>query len=106
MVAGKEETTKNPPLSALSSVAVTIGKALESVVISAGDKPVDESDAAAIQAVESRPTGRNQVTPGGVASRAQSAAKHNARTLAEEKKIKLRDVLAVRTMHFTIFVYF
>ncbi|KAL7151420.1 hypothetical protein ABFS83_04G029900 [Erythranthe nasuta] len=93
VVAGEEETT-GPPLSALSPVAaVTIGQALESVVLSAGDKPVEESDAAAVQAVESRASGLDKVVPGGVAAAAQSAAKHNARTMADEKKIKLRDVL-------------
>ncbi|KAL8055045.1 hypothetical protein ABFX02_04G030800 [Erythranthe guttata] len=92
VVAGEEETT-GPPLSALSPGAVTIGQALESVVLSAGDKPVDESDAAVVQAVESRASGLDKVVPGGVAAAAQSAAKHNARTMADEKKIKLRDVL-------------
>ncbi|KAI3449654.1 hypothetical protein Pfo_006319 [Paulownia fortunei] len=97
VVAGQVERT-DPPLSALSPVAVTIGQALESVALSsAGDKPVDESDAAAIQATETRATGLNQIIPGGVASEAQSAAKHNSRTMAEGKKIKLRDVLAGAT---------
>ncbi|KAL0371293.1 UNVERIFIED_CONTAM: Late embryogenesis abundant protein D-34 [Sesamum angustifolium] len=95
-VAGEEEPAA-PPLSALNPISMTIGQALESVALSAGDKAVDESDAAAIQAVESRATGRNQVIPGGVASEAQSAAKHNARTMAEDRKIKLRDVLAGAT---------
>ncbi|KAK6164659.1 hypothetical protein DH2020_001523 [Rehmannia glutinosa] len=93
VVAEQKEETIDPPLSALNPIVVTIGQALESVALSVGDKPVDESDAAAIQAVESRATGLNKVIPGGVASEAQSAAKHNARTMAEEKKIKLRDVL-------------
>ncbi|KAL0459516.1 UNVERIFIED_CONTAM: Late embryogenesis abundant protein D-34 [Sesamum latifolium] len=96
-VAGEEEPAAAPPLSALNPISMTIGQALESVALSAGDKAVDESDAAAIQAMESRATGRNQVIPGGVASEAQSAAKHNARTMAEHKKIKLRDVLAGAT---------
>ncbi|KAK6141345.1 hypothetical protein DH2020_024895 [Rehmannia glutinosa] len=97
VVAEQKEETIDPPLSALNPVIVTIGQALESVDLSVGDKPVDESDAAAIQAVESRATGLNKVIPGGVASEAQSAAKHNARTMAEDKKIKVRDVLANAT---------
>ncbi|KAG8389331.1 hypothetical protein BUALT_Bualt02G0218200 [Buddleja alternifolia] len=96
VVAEKEESS-SPPLSALSPISVTIGQALESVAMSAGDKSVDESDAAAIQAVENRATGRSQVIPGGVAAKAQSAAINNARTVAEDKKIKLRDVLADAT---------
>ncbi|KAA8543256.1 hypothetical protein F0562_021249 [Nyssa sinensis] len=61
------------------------------------DKPVDQSDAAAIQAAEVRATGRNQITPGGVAAVAQSAAKLNSRTMPDENKTKLADVLADAT---------
>ncbi|KAI3773075.1 hypothetical protein L6452_04273 [Arctium lappa] len=72
---------------------VTIGEALEASAISAGEKPVEQSDAAAIQAAEIRATGRMQVIPGGVAAKAQAAASQNARTMNEEKKTKLGDVL-------------
>ncbi|KAL7112916.1 hypothetical protein ACP275_04G031100 [Erythranthe tilingii] len=76
VVAGEEETT-DPPLSALSPAAVTNGQALESVVLSAGDKPVDESDAAAIQAVESRASGVDRVIPGGGSIRSQTQCSYH-----------------------------
>ncbi|PIN09014.1 hypothetical protein CDL12_18407 [Handroanthus impetiginosus] len=97
VVAGQEDLPASP-LSAINPAAMTIGQALESVALSAaGDKTVDESDAAAIQVMESRATGRDQVIQGSVASEAQSAAKHNARTMDEGKKTKLRDILAGAT---------
>ncbi|KAK1431206.1 hypothetical protein QVD17_14503 [Tagetes erecta] len=73
---------------------VTIGEALEAAALSAGEKPVEESDAAAIQAAEVRATGLMQAIPGGVASKAQGAASQNARTMRDEDKTKLGDVLA------------
>ncbi|KAI3773243.1 hypothetical protein L1987_47768 [Smallanthus sonchifolius] len=73
---------------------VTIGEALEAAAISAGEKPVEESDAAAIQAAEVRATGRMQATPGGLAAKALGAASQNARTMRDEDKTKLGDVLA------------
>ncbi|KAI3678903.1 hypothetical protein L6452_38207 [Arctium lappa] len=81
----------------LGGDAVTVGEALEATVVSAGDKPVDQSDAAAIQAAEVRATGRMEAVPGGVAARAQSAAAQNARTPPLENKTKLGDVLADAT---------
>lgn len=81
------------PAGALGSDAITIGEALETTALTAGDKPVDQSDAAAIQAAEVRASG--YAHPGGVASAAQSAADFNARTLNVENKAKLGDVLAV-----------
>lgn len=75
--------------------AITIGEALEATAQSAGSKPVDQSDAAAIQAAEVRATGTNVVTPGGLAATAQSAANYNARVDRDENKIKLSDVLTV-----------
>ncbi|KAK6141382.1 hypothetical protein DH2020_024873 [Rehmannia glutinosa] len=69
VVAKQKEETIDPPLSALNPIVVTIGQALESVALYVGDKPVDESDAAAIQALESRATGLNKVIPGGVSSK-------------------------------------
>ncbi|KAF5465717.1 hypothetical protein F2P56_015698, partial [Juglans regia] len=77
--------------------AITIGEALEATAQSAGNKPVDQSDAAAIQAAEVRATGTNVVTPGGLAATAQSAANYNARVDRDENKIKLSDVLAGAT---------
>ncbi|KAL7589413.1 late embryogenesis abundant protein D-34 [Lactuca sativa] len=81
-----------PPISG-GDDQVTIGEALEAAAISAGEKPVDQSDAAAIQAAEVRATGRMQVVPGGVAAKAQAAASQNARTMRDEDKTKLGDVL-------------
>lgn len=79
---------------------VTIGEALEATALTAGQKPVEWSDAAAIQAAEVRATGRTNIVPGGVAAAAQSAATLNARTTKEEDKTKLGDILAVHTRHF------
>ncbi|KAI3924980.1 hypothetical protein MKX01_009808 [Papaver californicum] len=72
---------------------ITIGEALEATALTAGDKPVDQSDAAAIQAAEVRATGRNVITPGGVAAAAQAAATFNARVWRDEDKTTLGDVL-------------
>ncbi|XP_076932162.1 late embryogenesis abundant protein D-34-like [Bidens hawaiensis] len=72
---------------------VTIGEALETAALSASEKPVEQSDAAAIQAAEVRATGRMQLIPGGVAAKAQGAASLNARAMRDEDKTKLGDVL-------------
>ncbi|XP_074349216.1 late embryogenesis abundant protein D-34-like isoform X1 [Apium graveolens] len=76
--------------------AITIGEALESAAMSAGFKTVDQSDAAAIQAAESRASG-GAIKPGGVAAAAQSAADLNARTMNLEDKARLGDVLSDAT---------
>ncbi|KAL9450717.1 hypothetical protein AB3S75_012448 [Citrus x aurantiifolia] len=76
---------------------ITIGEALEATALTAGKKPVEWSDAAAIQAAEVRATGRINVTPGGVAAAAQSAATINARTTRDEDKTKLADILTDAT---------
>lgn len=77
---------------------ITIGEALEATVLTeAGKKPVEWSDAAAIQAAEVRATGRTNIVPGGVAAAAQSAATLNARATRDEDKTKLADILAVQT---------
>ncbi|KAJ6846044.1 late embryogenesis abundant protein D-34-like [Iris pallida] len=89
--------TYNHPAGALEGGAVTIGEALEASALTAGDKPVDRCDAAAIQAAEMRATGRNVIVPGGVAAAAQSAADTNARVMSDELKTKLGDVLADAT---------
>lgn len=70
---------------------ITIGEALEASALGAGDKPVDQSDAAAIQAAEVRATG--YVLPGGIGAAAQSAATHNDRTSWFEEKTTIADVL-------------
>lgn len=77
------------------SSQITIGEALEATAMTAGQKPVEWSDAAAIQAAEVRATGRTNIVPGGVAAAAQSAATLNARATRDEDKTKLVDILAV-----------
>lgn len=74
---------------------ITIGEALEATALTAGSRPVDYSDAAAIQAAEVRATGRTNIVPGGVAAAAQSAATRNARITREDDKTKLSEILAV-----------
>ncbi|KAH6821579.1 Seed maturation protein [Perilla frutescens var. hirtella] len=73
---------------------VTIGEALEAAGRTAGDKAVDHSDAAAIQAAECRATGSNLISPGGIAAVAQSAAAYNDGLVGKEGKVKLADVLS------------
>lgn len=98
-----DQFSKKAPLTSSSSVqdmgigggGITIGEALEATVLTAGKKPVEWSDAAAIQAAEVRATGRTNIVPGGVAAAAQSAATLNARITKEEDKTKLGDILAV-----------
>ncbi|XP_057780280.1 late embryogenesis abundant protein 47-like [Salvia miltiorrhiza] len=73
---------------------ITIGEALEATALTAGHRPVDYSDAAAIQAAEVRATGRTNIVPGGVAAAAQSAATRNARLPRDEDKTKLGEILS------------
>ncbi|KAM5561482.1 late embryogenesis abundant protein D-34-like [Rosa sericea] len=96
------EYMQRAPLAAPSTVQVsggqiTVGEALEATAMTAGKKPVEWSDAAAIQAAEIRATGRPSIVPGGVAAEAQSAATLNARTMRNEDKTKLGDILAGAT---------
>ena len=86
------------PSGALDQDAVTIGHALEAVAAAtAGLKPVDQSDAAAVQVAEMCAAGTGGTIPGGVAAAAQAAADHNARAARDEGKVRLRDVLSVRS---------
>lgn len=85
------------------SGGITIGEALEATAMTAGQKPVEWSDAAAIQAAEVRATGRTNIVPGGVAAAAQSAATLNARATRDEDKTKLAEVLAVN-IHIYIYI--
>ncbi|CAI0384407.1 unnamed protein product [Linum tenue] len=62
--------------------------------VTIGKKPVERSDAAAIQAAEVRATSRTTIVPGGIAAAAQSAATFNARTTKDEEKTTLADVLS------------
>ncbi|KQK13231.1 late embryogenesis abundant protein D-34-like [Brachypodium distachyon] len=90
-----EPVAATAPGGALGKDAVTIGRALEAAAASAaGGKPVDQSDAAAIMAAETRATGSDETVPGGVAATAQSAADMNDRTMCDANKVKLRDVLS------------
>ncbi|KAL4384885.1 hypothetical protein GQ457_15G023080 [Hibiscus cannabinus] len=73
---------------------ITVGEALEAAALSAADKPIEQSDAAAIQAAERRATGCNETLPGCVAAEAQSAATRNSRTMRSEDKTTLSDVLS------------
>ncbi|KAK2647022.1 hypothetical protein Ddye_022217 [Dipteronia dyeriana] len=73
---------------------LTIGQALEATIQTAGNKPVEYSDAAAVAEAEMRATGRNVVIQGGYAASAHSAAAYNTGMISDENKIKLKDVLA------------
>ncbi|KAI7749582.1 hypothetical protein M8C21_021884 [Ambrosia artemisiifolia] len=77
--------------------AITIGEALEATARTAGNKAVEQSDAAAIQAAEVRATGSSVVIPGGIAAQAQSAANLNTST-REEDKVKLSEILTDATV--------
>ncbi|KAG4998357.1 hypothetical protein AAZX31_10G235000 [Glycine max] len=83
--------------SAIKESAITIGEALEATAQTVGHKPVDQSDASAIQAAEVRATGSNVITPGGLAAMAQSAAAYNADCKHDQDKVKLADVLTGAT---------
>ncbi|KAK7270576.1 hypothetical protein RIF29_23815 [Crotalaria pallida] len=82
---------------AQDSNKITIGEALEATAHTVGDKPVEQSDAAAIQAAEVRATGNNVISPGGLAAAAQSAAAYNAACQRDEEKIKMADILSGAT---------
>ncbi|TXG72064.1 hypothetical protein EZV62_000643 [Acer yangbiense] len=73
---------------------LTIGQALEATIQTAGNKPVEYSDAAAVAEAEMRATGRNAVLQGGYGASAHSAAAYNTGMIGDENKIKLKDVLA------------
>jgi hypothetical protein len=77
--------------------AVTLGEALHAAAqTSAGDKPVDLADAAALQAAEARATGLGGNVRGGVAAAAQQAAETNAKRAEDGgggDRVTLRDVV-------------
>lgn len=85
---------------------ITIGEALEATALTAGHRPVDYSDAAAIQAAEVRATGRTNIVPGGVAAAAQSAATRNARLPRDEDKTKLGEILSVSSSDLSLYPLF
>ncbi|KAG6416100.1 hypothetical protein SASPL_123524 [Salvia splendens] len=73
--------------------AVTIGEALEATALSSGNKVIDKSDVAAIQAAEDRATGLGHLVPGGIGAEAESAAAHNMKATRDDEKTTLADVL-------------
>ena len=88
-------TTRGGIGGVLDPDAITIGEALEATALSVPDKAVDQSDAAAIQAAEMRATGINATLPGGIGSMAQVAAALNTRTMRDEDKTTVSDVIGV-----------
>ncbi|KAK3190059.1 hypothetical protein Dsin_029620 [Dipteronia sinensis] len=90
------EAAASPPAAAgeVEQDKLTIGQALEATIQTAGNKPVEYSDAAAVAEAEMRATGRNVIIQGGYAASAQSAAAYNTGMIGDENKIKLKDVLA------------
>ncbi|XVF32557.1 hypothetical protein REPUB_Repub17cG0092500 [Reevesia pubescens] len=86
------------PAKLFASDPITVGEALETAAFSAAEKPIDQSDAAAIQAAEMRATQSNEVLPGGIASEAQCAATRNSRTMRFEDQATLSDVLSDATL--------
>jgi len=67
---------------------------LEAAAVGAGDRPVEKSDARAIQSAVQRATGA-PATAGGLAAAAMSAADLNPR-VASADKTTLADILMVR----------
>jgi hypothetical protein len=53
---------------------VTIGEAMEAAALSAGERPVEEADAAAIRAAETQAQGSHKVMPSGLADQAAQAS--------------------------------
>ncbi|VAI89130.1 unnamed protein product [Triticum turgidum subsp. durum] len=76
---------------------VTIGEAMEAAALSAGDRPLEEADVAAIRAAETQAQGADTVMPGGLADQAWAAASANAWAERDEDKITVGDVLSDAT---------
>ncbi|XP_042067297.1 late embryogenesis abundant protein 47-like [Salvia splendens] len=74
---------------------VTIGETLEAPALSAGNKAIDKSDVAAIQAAEDRATGLGHLVPGGIGAEAESAAAYNMKTTRDDEKTTLADILTI-----------
>ncbi|GLJ12576.1 hypothetical protein SUGI_0193750 [Cryptomeria japonica] len=89
--------TAPAPHATAAAANVTIGEALEAAALRSGDKPVEQSDAAAIQSADRRATGIPVEVPGGIASAAQSAADMNP-GLPYEERTTLADVLSTATL--------
>ncbi|CAM6106869.1 unnamed protein product [Calypogeia fissa] len=71
-------TPTDPAIASMD--AVTIGEALEAAAMGAGDRPVEDSDARAIESAERRATGVSMPMKGGIGATAQSAAQLNHQT--------------------------
>ncbi|XP_040383932.1 late embryogenesis abundant protein 31-like [Oryza brachyantha] len=91
----------------MDGTKITIGEALEATALSAGDRPVEPSDASAIEAAEARAAGRPLQDDGDdgapaqmgcLAARARAAADANALAARDEDKTTLGDVLADATV--------
>ncbi|XP_057517510.1 late embryogenesis abundant protein 32-like isoform X3 [Amaranthus tricolor] len=80
-----------------TTAGVTIGEALEAVAESIGDKPVDLSDAAAIQIAEMIATGSKTSLGAGLGAEAQAAATANAQLMYDEDKTKISEILQEAT---------
>ncbi|XWS36311.1 hypothetical protein CRYUN_Cryun20dG0074500 [Craigia yunnanensis] len=93
-----EVSAVTTPATFLAPDPITVGEALETAAFSAAFKPIDQSDAAAIQAAEMRATRSNEILPGGIASEAQSAATQNSRAMRFEDQTTLSDVLSDATL--------
>ncbi|KAL5782623.1 hypothetical protein ACOSP7_007652 [Xanthoceras sorbifolium] len=93
-VVGQHVQVAAEQVAAVKQDKLFIGQALEATVETAGDKPVEYSDAAAVAEAEMRATGRNLIMQGGYAASAQSAAAYNTGMIRDDNKIKIRDVLA------------
>ncbi|CAM6101586.1 unnamed protein product [Calypogeia fissa] len=78
VAASAHPTPTDPAIAAMD--AVTIGEALEAAAMGSGDRPVEDSDARAIESAECRATGVSMPMKGGVGATAQSAAQLNHRT--------------------------
>ncbi|XP_047153953.1 late embryogenesis abundant protein 3-like [Vigna umbellata] len=78
---------------AIDGDPITIGEALEAAAIAAGNKAVDQNDAAAIRAAEIRASGEKSVRSGGVGETAQAAATFNSHVKRNQDKTKLSDIL-------------
>lgn len=94
---GRDAKSHSSPATPGDDASITIGEALEATAFAAGNRPVDQSDAAAIQAAEIRATGRGEVMPGGIGADAQAAAILNPQIMRDQDKTKLGDVLREAT---------
>ncbi|CAO2818907.1 unnamed protein product [Amaranthus hypochondriacus] len=80
-----------------TTAGVTIGEALEAAAEAIGDKPVDLSDAAAIQIAEMIATGSKTSLGAGLGAEAQAAATANAHLMYDEDKTKISEILQEAT---------